>query len=313
MADSTGESWTTPQAVREQFQNWARPSTGRLQVEATHDVRDLRRVCRLGDGLHRMMQHREKAFRQLAVRRPMLVSYQSDATSFLTMWNRVLPCGSVLDSHLRRSAHDLTELLSERVFLATCSGGQSINKSETILRPPRLLRHGKTSSVHMSAWKDTLMHPFALGSQMAVVVSSYVWDRACFSSCYRMAQQLHQNFWRDHGWILYNPWGEIAKDLDVVVGVGCASHDIATGLRWGTSHMAGADDRKLLFLAVEAVRNGARYLHRALPEFLDDAVVLDDGGMQTGDQVWLKTFGSTSKRVLHDMHVHVDLERCTYP
>ena len=92
-------------------------------------VRDVRRVVRLSETLWRHMHERQSSFLAKHSRTPILLHYQSDATSFLTMGRKQL--GSQAGSGTHRSFHDLCDLLSERVFMAA-GRGLAVGASEVI-------------------------------------------------------------------------------------------------------------------------------------------------------------------------------------
>ena len=67
------------------------------------------------------------------------------------------------------------------------------------------------------------------------------------------------------------------KNLDILLGTGCSLHDLASGLRWATSSILNKDQQKLLFNAIEGLRNGSRYLFKVLPDFIHGCVEVDAG------------------------------------
>ena len=77
---------------------------------------------------------------------------------------------------------------------------------------------------------------------------------------------------------MFGSTAEMYRARDIVVGMGCAIHDVATGFRWAVSRYLDTDEMKSLFLLVEGLRNGSRYLYQVLPLFIATSVQFDDGG-----------------------------------
>ena len=116
----------------------------------------MRRVFRLVRCFVRWVDQRQTAFFQANTRGPVLVHYQSDATSYLCAFRKSLG-GQVI-----RGGHDLCEFLSERIFVAT-TRGQQVWKSAVFVWPPRLLLAGKRAGNHLTALRESLPLPFSSG------------------------------------------------------------------------------------------------------------------------------------------------------
>ncbi len=108
---------------RGDFLLWSRPSTdgGTLAADG-RQVKDSRRVAALCRGLEMFMEHQESHFGSSNRDSPLLVCVQSDATSHLARWRKML--GSKERPGLQRQSHDLCEYLNQRLFLATPRGSR---------------------------------------------------------------------------------------------------------------------------------------------------------------------------------------------
>ena len=272
---AAGDFWDTTSVQRE-FQKWSKPSTDRRYFNDAEDffVRDDRRTTRLATAAQHFMMQREREFRASSCGKPLLACYQADATSYLVMWARMLRNEN---NSLRRDHQDLCEFLSEKLFLVSCSEHLSV-KSCVVIHPARTLKHGKTASCHVAAMRERLKHPMSGGDHHSIAVSYYCWDRACFDACYRMAQQYHAHFWLHQGPVHYPDTWMHVQGRDIVLGTGCAIHDIARALKWASAPLLNEEELKAAFLAIEGLRKGARYLHNVVDEFIDRHVLFDDGG-----------------------------------
>lgn len=276
--------------VRAAFRLWSKPSTDfATSVNDEIGRRDDRRIARLCSALELHLAHKEAEFRDRHRHSPILVCFQSDATSYLTMWRNIL---KRLDGpSLQRQSHDLCEFLIQRLFLAAPQG-EAVSQSLAVLRPPRLLRHGKTASVHAEAMREHVVHPFAKHPRHSICISFYSWDRAIFSACFRLAQQRHRLFWETDAIPLYGEFRHVAKHRDIVLGAGCSLHDISGGLRWATQSFLDAAEMKNLYNLVEGLRNGARYLHKILDAFIVSHVQFDEGDSDcSGAEAFWATLG----------------------
>ena len=165
--------------LRAEYIRWAKPSVSADSVasdELCGTAVYQRRPARLAHALQRHMMAAEAEFRRSSRQCPMLVAYQSDGTSYLTLWTKQL--GSAADSQVSRRPHDLCEFLSERWWLARASGGV-MRETLPLVRIPRLLRLGKGAAVHLGAMRDHLRHPSSGGHQ-SIAVSFFSFDRAMF-------------------------------------------------------------------------------------------------------------------------------------
>ena len=256
--------------MRSEYVRWARPGVDAklLSIAGGDAGKDNRRPVRLARSLQNFMNAREYSFRHRFASTPMLFSYQSDGTSYLVLWRKML--GSADSHQLERKPHDLCEFLCERAWLASASGGQVVS-TLALARIPRLMRDGKSASVHIAAMMKHWVHPFAQG-HTSIAISFYSWDRACFSACFRLAQQHHNLCWARSGQLLFGDMWQHQKRKDVVLATPCAVHDINTGLKWSISLLLVQEERKHLFLLVEGLRKGARYLYAILEQFLTSHV-----------------------------------------
>ena len=234
------EVWT-PDRVRAQFVLWGRPSTCHIAGSGPElPAQDMRRACRLVSAAVGFMCRQQNKLFQDHPCMPVLVHYQSDATSYLTRFRKVF--GTRETGFTQRGGHDLCEFLSERCFLASVRG-MGLGRTEVLIRPPRLLRCGKKAPNHITAMRDIVRLPFASCRQQSVVVISVCFVRAVFDACFRFVQQQHERFWAGAGRLLSRDWS-VHRQLDIVVGTCCALHDVASGLRWGTKPFLDAADAK---------------------------------------------------------------------
>jgi hypothetical protein len=124
---------------------WSRPSTdaGTVQADGRY-VADSRVIARLCKALQHQMENEEAVFRSSSLHSPLLVCFQSDATSYLTMWRRML--GSKSGQGLQRQSHDLCEFLIQRLFFATPRGCR-VHESLCIIHP-----HGLCNMVKLPVY-----------------------------------------------------------------------------------------------------------------------------------------------------------------
>ena len=266
--DDACEVWHAEE-VRAEFLRLAKPSTDHTDCKhadpATHPDR---RVAKLCSAFTRFQADELALLRERNRTTPVLICYQADATSYLTMFRRRFQVQGAARPDMVRAGHDLCEFLTERVF-AAASRDDRVHDKVSLVGVPRLLQKGKTASVHMSAMRDLLSHPHAREQHQSIAVSFYSWDRAIFSACSRLAHQLHVEHWQQHAQLASDGAAHQYPEQDIVLAVGCAIHDAASGLRWATNHLLEQDERKKLYNLIEGLRSGCRFLYAVIDEFLN--------------------------------------------
>ena len=274
-------AWSS-EAVRQEFLFWARPSADSSCCDSGGgSIRDVRRVSRLCQALSTRMHARLAQFRQRHIGVPILIAYQADATSFLIQFRQRL--GHKDGQVITRGAQDLCEYLSERIFAASERDG-AVHDQMVMTCVPRLLHVDKTANTHVAAMRDVLEHPFSHDLRESIAVSFFSWDRAVLAPCMRLTQQTRELFWMELGSVMYGEDVQVARDRDLCLGTGCALHDAASGLRWGTQQLLEADEFKQLYLLVEGLRCGARHLYKVVDMFLDSCLVIDSDSEWTVEQ-----------------------------
>jgi hypothetical protein len=151
-----------------------RDFAGASKVWAPSDYREGQKLAKaLGDFLHNRLSRVMAAAPEL----PMLLSYQSDATSFLTRsrWRKQLP-GRAAD--VRREGNELTELLLERLHVVVKGHSGSDDLSAIMIAPPRHLLSGKQNANLFSAGCDFI--PSARPVRKGIVLHHVSFDRAVF-------------------------------------------------------------------------------------------------------------------------------------
>ena len=105
---------------------------------------------------------------------PLLVSYQSDATSFLTRHAQQL---KLEEQRAQRGGTQLSELLLERLFVKLADPvGERLAAIE--IAPPRTMSLGKTNMNLLTAGVDFL--PCVRPARSGIVVTHVAFDRAVF-------------------------------------------------------------------------------------------------------------------------------------
>lgn len=188
-----------------------------------------------------------------------MYSYQSDATSYLCQ--ATAQSGSDHTKVLRRG-RALEEFLMERaaIYVAKADGGREV---AVLAGKPRPLSAGKKAGNLFTALTNFFPMLRQRGHQ-GIVIFHLGADRAAFEPLLRLVKQRRE--------VYYTPGlgpdlGEeraILKMTDLVVGTGCAAHDVSNALKWALGSIDGVDVLKDLHISIEALRNSFPHLHKHL-------------------------------------------------
>ena len=87
-----------------------------------------------------------------------------------------------------------------------------------------------------------------------------------------MIQQRHHRHWHKLQGTENSGVRRVQQARDLMIATPCALHDVMTALRWAMKDALDHDEMKQLYLVIEALRNGARYMFRILDSFVDQFV-----------------------------------------
>ena len=219
-------------------------------------------AAKLACVLHDFLSQRFQAVIETQPLLPLLVSYSSDATSFLTKRRVSHPLGPEL---VQRHGHELSELLLERGFVKSCEVAGSSTASIQ-LAAPRILSNGKTNQHLFTAAVEFI--PAVRETHKGILVLHVAFDRAVFAG---LARSLHS--WRAAMHVEgFRPacidellYGEV---LDWFVGTACCYHDFHGGYRWAMMQHSSAEILRSLFIGIESVRNSFAMISKQVPLFI---------------------------------------------
>ena len=158
---------------------------------------------------------------------PLLVSYQSDATSFLTHTRQLLQLG---DHHVERGGKELSELLLERTFVKV-SAARGVDIAAIEIAPPRVLSAGERDENLLTAANDSLPDVRRIHRGIAILHVSF--DRAVFAGLSRYMQASQQAMHPEGIWpasVVDHAFGDM---LDWFAQTACCYHDFHGGFKWG--------------------------------------------------------------------------------
>ena len=116
-----------------------------------------RLAARLAHGMQAVLLENVGAFVRRTAHVPLLLHYQSDATSYLT--STASTTRSFDGNVQRRSGHHISEYLLERAFVCARPLGAATHESAVLVLMPRSLEHGKGALQCFSANTDSVALP----------------------------------------------------------------------------------------------------------------------------------------------------------
>ena len=218
---------------------------------------------RLHSALREFLWRKAKRLVTDSVDVPLLVSYQSDATSHVC---KAISIAQASEAHIVRHGRVLAEFLVERGFIKV----RSFAGKETVaflVQAPRALYLGKSCYHGFSAACEFLPSLRQWGHQ-SILVDHVAFDRAVFSS---MVNKLHARvelFYAEY------PFSDDSLDSRLLyllhweMPTACSFHDVQKALQWGVSQYSSCDMVSKLHIVVASCRNSFRLLVEELPEFV---------------------------------------------
>jgi hypothetical protein len=190
---------------------------------------------------------------------PRLISYQSDATSFLT---RVTFTGKLGETPLRREGKELTEFLIERIYVKVFH--PSLELSAIYISAPRPMGAGKRFGT-FSAASDALPVGRRFGHGIVIVHTSF--DRAVHDGLSHALEARENVLYQDGmhcGPFVETGWGEL---LQWAVNTPCPYHDCHGAFRKAVEPHASKDKLKDLHVSIESLRNSFSMIAREVAQF----------------------------------------------
>ena len=205
---------------------------------------------------------------------PMLQTYASDGTRMTSKYKIRKSSSSGKDA--QKTGTETNEYLVQHEFIRYVSAtGKAIDHA--VLQDPLPMKHGKGGNECFTAFVE-FQRPLRNMGHTGITIQHHAFDRALFSILSRLVSQWHQNMDLDelelHGhsdeakmrvlkvWVLFTP---------------CAVHDCHNGLKWSLKWYFDDEELvKLVWGAVEALRNSLDLLFRSLPAWLMEVVAFTD-------------------------------------
>lgn len=257
------------------------------EASPCHSAEDDDRCRRLGLALDRHFKAALNEHIGSAAGRPLLISYQSDATSFLT---RTQVETSTEQGSLQRRGRSLQEFLSERCLLKSVEPSGDVRMTVS-MRPPRKLDRGKTTGNHFSAacFSVPLLRQ---SGHTGISITHVCFDRALHHSLSKLLLA-RRNAYYDSSVGVYEDEHEsfLGSLRDWCLETGCAAHDGSNGLKWGMAPWGNGDVQDNLFIACESLRNNFHHLARHLCSWLPAVVAFDRAVDDTEEAIWWRALG----------------------
>ena len=200
---------------------------------------------------------------EAAAGKPILYSYQSDCTSFLT-WHTIT--GQLGGKKLQRKGKTLTELLLERGYFVVRSGIGSV-QSCVLLSEPRIMSAGKTT-FYMFAAACEFSSLLRTRGHRGICLNHCSFDRQALSS---LARCLHQRVEALYVKELAGEGGadaQLMRLLDWFEATGCPLHDASNALSWSLRPFSNVQMLSDLFVVISSIRNAFSLICQKLPIFV---------------------------------------------
>ena len=182
-----------------------------------------RLAARLAHGVQEVLLEKFGAFVRRNAHVPLLIHYQSDATSYLTFTPSATR--SFDGKVLKRSGHHISDDVSERTFVCARHFGSTTHESAALVLIPRSLEHGKGALQCFSANVASVALPRQYG-HLNLSFTHYCFDGAQFDAQFRLAQQRHEGWWETTGREAYGVAVGMYKNFDVVLGCSTETHGV---------------------------------------------------------------------------------------
>jgi hypothetical protein len=193
--------------------------------------------------------------------RPVLLSYQADATSFLCTFSlRARKEGGTTV----RCGKNLVEMYTERGIVVVRNGDGKM-KSSLLLKPPRLLAAGKTTWFLFDCANRFFPCVAALGHK-GISLTHVCFDRAVLLP---MARCLHER-----SRAFFEASTELGDDRLLIelstwfVATGCGQHDGSNALKWAVMDLTEEQLLSDAGIVLRSLRNGYASLLAEVPSFV---------------------------------------------
>lgn len=256
---------------------------------------------RLAMMLEKVSAQRRDAHLASAQGLPLLVSYQSDATSFLTRSQASI---ATQGGALQRRGRALSEILSEREVMKHIVQDGSATMS-IALRAPRQLSAGKrTGNLFAAACSFA---PLLRVQHPGICVSHWCMDRAAHDSFVRTVSARRTAYY-DASSGIYTEGSSLLDDVkDIHLATGCCAHDGSNALKWSLARLAGEGVTDNIYNACESLRNSMVSLLGHLSAWLAKPVAFSRSDIDEGaelsfwtslgvDADWLESFCEVAPR-----------------
>ena len=213
--------------------------------------------------LHDFLQEQVRKLVEAAASGPILYSYQSDCTSYLT-WHAERR--KLLGHKVEVKGKTLTEMLLERGYFLARSGSGSV-QSCVLLKEPRIMSAGKTAW-YMFAPACEFSSLLRTRGHRGVCVKHCSFDRLALSS---MARCLHKRVEAQYVQELAGeekPEAKLMHLLDWFVATGCPLHDASNALSWSLRPFSSQQMLSDLFIVVSSIRNAFNLIRQKVPIFV---------------------------------------------
>ena len=194
---------------------------------------------------------------------PLMYSYQSDCTSFVTRLRR---CGQVHGKQFQRFGQGLSEVLVERGYIVARSSTGKF-QSCALLQEPRIMEAGKTTWLLFDAACSFRNLP-RTQQHRGICIFHCAFDRGLLSSMSRCLQQRHEAQYVEELNANIDPDYTLLRLLDWFVATGCTLHDASNSLSWSLRPWASEQLLSDLFIVTSSVRKAFGLICEKVPLFV---------------------------------------------
>ena len=231
--------------------------------------------ARLRDGFLSRNQHR-----------PILASYQSDATSFLVRSQLSVPSS---DGSFQRRGRLLSEFLSERAVYKSL-GADHVDMV-VVMKPPRILGLGKKTTNLLRAACD-FMPVLRLENCTGILVVHTCFDRAVHDGISRLMRARGEAYYSSAAGLVEDEGeAEVSSLKEWFLETGCAAHDGSGGLKWGLARWSTEFVQDNLYISIESLRNTFSHLASHLGQWLGVVVTYTRHVDDDAEEKWWRLLG----------------------
>lgn len=193
---------------------------------------------------------------------PALVSYISDATSFLCQSTTT---GGIVGKVVRKGKL-LEEFLMQRLYIHVLSPlGDRL--AAVVVSEPKPLSKGKKATNLFSAGAKHFPMLRSFGRK-GIVVFHLGADRAVFSALDRLFRQRQRAYYDPQLGPDLGDEASMLEKTDLYIATGCALHDISNAIQWGFASISGGEVLKDIHIVIESCRNSFVFIQANVIKFL---------------------------------------------